>query len=473
MKIFSLILLFFTLSSSYVHSAFRSNLDDSGLVATVDSWSIPASSFDIYYQYQSAQDEHLTKSALLRNVLTNRLLSGHALNTVGGELLNDDSEVAYSSDVATTDLFTSMVKSYFNKAISQQIKTSKLSSLESYITKPFKLTKKQLSEIVSKPKKSFLLVYKLDAKQIIKAKSTVLIAYRFPNLKEEVISLWEVYQAGNIQEKMSIHHLDLEKLHALIQRYMTSSYTQYWLANHSGLSQLEIQALHDFIVQNRTTGQFYRYSGFKAGIHDDNTALKKLTQQVSQTEIDQYYQKNKAQFSTVIKVKARHITLDSQALADETHTALKNGLGFSAAVAKYSISDDKNSEAPGSLGWIKREGNNDWLSSIPFTQTEGHFSPAFMSPMAPGKSRTWEIVYVDQKVEGYYPVGSETVRYIAANEIATLKIHQSMLDLRAKLLSTAEIHVAAEYSLILENEMMQTNDIDLFEQEHDHDHEAH
>jgi len=442
--------------------------DKSGLLAKVDGWIIPAKSFELYHRYQVTQDETLTKDALLYNLVMNRLISQFALSEIGENKLNDDSKVAYSTDTALRDLFTAIVRFNFNDQISEAIKSSSKKSLSTYISEPFVLTKVQLKSVISPSKQSFLLVYRLNETQTKRAKTMRLLTFQFPNQTKRTINLFEIYQASNIQEKIAIHQLDIEKLKELIQRYMTSLYAEYWLNTLSGLSQVEIQALRDFISQNRVVGQYYRYTGFKSGIHQDNLPLKQVAKTVTLEEVSSYYNANKDAFKTILKVKARHITLDSQALADKVQAELSQGLAFQKAVELYSIAEDKLKPIPGDLGWIERSGHKEWLLSLPFTQKKGQHSPAFMSPIKNGKKRTWEIVYLDDKVEGYYPFDSETVRYQASKQIAEQKIHQHIISLRSKLTREATIWVPKNLVSKFEDKNTPLVEIDLFHQAHDH-----
>jgi len=442
-----------------------------GLLAEVDGWAIPNKSLALYLNYQSAQDESLTKDTLLYNLIINRLLSLYALAEVAQEDLNDDSKVGYTSETALRDLFTALIRFNFNDEISKAIKATSKHSLSSYISSPFSLTKAQLKQVVTSKKSSLILVYRLNEAQKKSAMNTPLLKFQFPGEPERAISLLDIYQSGNIQEKIAIHNLDVDKVKDLIQRYMTSLYAHYWLREMSGLSALEIKALQDFISQNRIVGQYYRHAGFKAGIHDDNPRLKQVAQDVSLEEIKPFYMANKEAFKTVLKIRARHITLDSQSLADDVHAKLSKGMSFLKAVQAYSVADDKQKKIPGDLGWIERSGKKSWLLSLPFTQEKGQFSSAFMSPRSGSKKHTWEIVYVDDKEEGYYPADSETVRYQASRKIAEQKIYRHIMSLRSTLIKQASIHVPKGLLTLFDSKKDKLVDIDLFHQAHEHDHE--
>lgn len=470
-RLFILLMLVVSFNSQ---ASMLKNLTDSKLVAQVDNWAVPKSSFEIYYAYHASLKHEVTQESLLTSIIDDRLISQHALQTIGAKKISDETAVGYKSEVAQRDLFINILRSQFDAQISKSIVASDKGTLQSYVTKAFDMSQDQFKNYVSSQtkKQTFLLVYKLSERQIEIAKQTVLMSYKFPDAKAEDITLWDIYQITNVQERIALHKSDFDKVKTLLQRLMATNYTLYWVKHFSGLSNSEITTINEFIYQNQIAGQYYRYSGFKAGIHQDNPKLKEVAEQVSLAEIKRYYQQHKNDFSTIIKLKARHITLGSQSEADQVYKVLKSGLSFKDAIQKYSIAKDKHSTIPGNLGWIERsDKNKGWLKSIPFTQKEKYFSPPFMSPLNMGKERVWEIVYVDERVDGFYPADSETVRYKSSRHIAELKISEQVKILRKKLQTNASIRLNKAFVGIVNRE--QGEIIDVFHQEHTHDESEH
>ena len=95
---------------------------------------------------------------------------------------------------------------------------------------------------------------------------------------------------------------------------------------------------------------------------------------------------------------------------------IRDGLSFEQAIAQYSLAEDARDG--GQLGWIDRETRNDhWMLALAFVQPEGRVSAPFRSPAVSG-APYWEILQVDEKVMGYQPLDSESVRYRASLAIA-------------------------------------------------------
>lgn len=101
----------------------------------------------------------------------------------------------------------------------------------------------------------------------------------------------------------------------LTYQHLSSLYVLHWVKHFTNINENELTNLKQFISDNRIARQYQLYSGVKTAVHHSNQALRKFSKQVSQQEVEQYYQANKEDFKTVKQVKARHIQLASQSQA--------------------------------------------------------------------------------------------------------------------------------------------------------------
>jgi parvulin-like peptidyl-prolyl isomerase len=181
--------------------------------------------------------------------------------------------------------------------------------------------------------------------------------------------------------------------------------------------------------------------GLHADVHDDNPALRARAKDISEEKIKQFYQANKDEFEVVERVKARHIRVDSQELADQVVAKIKAGLDFSTAIKKYSIANDKHAPIPGDLGWLKRsDKKRSWLHAVAFVQQAGTVSAPFRSPQNQGPI-VYEIIYADDRIDGHLPYSDPTVRYEASRDIALKELREELSALQSRLRSSAEIHL--------------------------------
>lgn len=446
------------------------SLLDPNLAAVVNDWSIPQESLDVFYKHFSSGNQTVTKTLLLENIIENRLIAQFALEKVGEKALSDQTLVGYKSSVANEDQLVSILKTSYSPYITESIKLLEGGSLLGTFKKPLLLTKAELSDVLSLKGH---IEYKLTHNQEQVARTTRIIQYQFPNQTPMDITLWDIYERTNIQEKIALQKADIVMLKSLIQRKVSSLYILYWIQQNSILTAQELEALKQFIRDNRTTRQYYVYEGSISDVHHDNKGLRRETKNVTQEEVEQYYRANKEEFRSVVKVKARHLRVDSQKLADKVYKELKEGLNFNVAVIRYSIAEDKLSPIPGNMGWIERKDKTkSWLATLSFIPKQsGTFTAPFMSPVKKGVQAVWEIVFADERVEDYHAADSKTVRYAAAKLIASQKIAQTSQQLKKHLLADADININTNMS-----GNMQTNKhlddqehFSLFKKKHDHE----
>jgi parvulin-like peptidyl-prolyl isomerase len=119
---------------------------------------------------------------------------------------------------------------------------------------------------------------------------------------------------------------------------------------------------------------------------------------------------------------------------------LQKGEAFVTVARDMSIAEDHIKG--GELGWIVHgDKNATWIESVAFVQKPGTTSRPFRSPGPPGTAAVWEILKVDERIEGYQPKDSESVRYGASQALARQKALAEFRDTRERLLKSADIRI--------------------------------
>jgi len=457
------ILLLLSLES---HATILHTLQDGAAYATVNDWVIPSKSVELFYQYANDRNPELSKSQLVKNIIENHLLTNYAKKTMGLEAISDETKVGFKQETATQEQLINVLKHRYQKDITRSIQHLTNGNLGSVITEPMNMSSKALAKLFTMKK---AMEYKISSNQKNVFKNTPLLRYQFPHQQHQTITLWDIYNRTNMQEKIALFKADIITLKSLTRKYLSSLYVLHWVKQSKTISQLELSSLKAFITENRTARQYHLYTGSKSTVHHSNKTLRALSKKISPEEISEYYQQHKESFKTVKKVKARHIQLTSQAQADKVYQELKSGLNFTKAIEKYSHAKDKSNIEPGSLGWISRSDlNRDWLHTLPFTQKQtGQFSPPFMSPKKHYPTTLWEIIYLDERVTGYLQPSSKTVQYNASKAIAKIKINQSVNDTKKQLWQEARVNLNSNM-INTEAFTQQTTDFSLFSTGHQH-----
>jgi hypothetical protein len=99
----------------------------------------------------------------------------------------------------------------------------------------------------------------------------------------------------------------------------------------------------------------------------------------------------------------------------------------------------------GDLGWFVHDAKpQGWLASLAFLQQPGVPGKPVRLPGGPGEEPGWEIMVVEERVMGYHPVDSETVRYLASQAVARQKAMAEYLGTLERLRREADIRLHPE-----------------------------
>lgn len=414
-------------------------IDDPKTVASVNGYKLPVASVDLLYQSVSQGKRPMRYSDLVNGLIENRLLAEYAEQDIGIESLMSNNPVGFPVETYLDDQYIGLIQTAFHKSLAAYIKTNIGDSPASIISLHIDQNKKQLIDLFAMKKR---MEYKLTPAEKLEAEKLVIADYKLPGEASQPISLLEIYERQNIQGRIKFHQLDLGFISAQINQLVSSATVSWWASRHSGLTDLDTQALKRFIKDRHYKTRVIAHHGISEDIHDDNPVLDEAFKMVTPAEIKQYYDANKEKFKRIEYVEARHIRLTDFETAGDVKTALDEGMSFSDAAAQYSIAETKNAKPAGSLGKVRAEhGGSNWAKSAVFALKEGVVSRPIRSPQADGKTVYWEIFLVDKREENYFDVDSETVRYLAGKEVARSNLEKRFLAVRKQLFEHADVKI--------------------------------
>ena len=387
------------------------------VAARINGEDLPADTLAVFVAAARRADPTTTPQVVLKGLVENRLLAGlaehddhhghHAAQVGSGN-------VGYDRDTVREQQRFRLLRSAFAEPLRAAVQTRGADNSLTYLTQPLELDATALAPMLTLEQALYTTM--TEAQQQA-AKQYVLARYRFAESQpEQTLSLWDLYRRQNIQLKVQMHNLNLAFVREAIKQQLTMEFVFYWFEQESGLSRQAVAAVDRCLDDALHRDALLHEMGLMHDIHDDNPALREQAGKVTQQQIAGYYAANKDQFTRVERVRGRHLRVDSQQAADRIVAEIRDGLSFEQAIAQYSLAEDARDG--GQLGWIDRETRNDhWMLALAFVQPEGRVSAPFRSPAVSG-APYWEILQVDEKVMGYQPLDSESVRYRASLAIA-------------------------------------------------------
>ncbi len=434
-----LILLVACLFSIPVHAQVSYTLTDASLVARINGKPFTRNAMNTLHTVAARKDLRIPFSKVMASVIDNRLISDYARKQFPDAKLLPNVRVAYRPEVAIEDQLVATLRRAYQNDLDDFLSREKGGNLQGTITRPFQIDKNNLTRLLG-PQATLAVELTLSREQQAKASQLKLLSYRFGKQAEQHISLRDVYQRLNVQGRTLIHSYDIPHLEQQTLQLLATRYTLYWAEASGKLSRTDLAVLKDCMADRLYRGGYLQLTGLEADMHYDSSYLKALAQQVTTAEIQTYYESHRNEFKRIERVKARHIRTASEAEAKTLQAQLDKGTDFSLLAQSHSRANDASSG--GDLGWIQhQDAQANWLNQVAFALSAGKVSRPIRTPAPPGQQADWEIILVEQKIEGFQPADSESVRYLASQAIARKKAIEQFRSLRQQLYASARIEL--------------------------------
>lgn len=416
----------------------RHDIEEPAVAAIVNGETISRTVIELMHTVAVKRRPETTRAEVVASMIEDRLLAQHARATYPIDLLIEKTRVGYAPAIQIEESLVANAQAAFGARIAAAVRAEKGGNLNGIVTRRQPVTDADWDAVLgAKPR--LLLEYMLDEKGRKVAGSRALLTYRLAGQAGQV-TLLDVYDAQHVQGRNRLHNRDAAFAMQQAELLLERRYVLHWAQHRSGLSaqdyQVFVRAVEDRLVRDGWTS----LTGVSADMHDDNARLKALAAAVTKEEVAAYYDKNRDQFRRIERVKAWHIRTKDFESANRVYARLKEGEDFAVVARATSVAEDR--EKGGDLGWIEHgDKNASWIESIAFVQKPGTTSKPFRSPGPPGSASVWEILKVDERVEGYQAVDSESVRYGAAQALSRQKALAEYRATRDRVLGEAEIRL--------------------------------
>lgn len=426
--------------AAYGQGKTTDDLADPKLAMTVDGRIYPVRIVDMLVNAARQSRKDAGWGNLLDNLAENQLVAAHVDATTGRKKLMVADRVGFAPEILREEQFGSLIKQNFRAELDAYVKSRPGGNLKGLIAWEIPRTDPAVKELSTLRN---LGEVRYTPAQLELAGKTIVARLVMPDGKKHEISGKDVYDRMNVQGRVRLlQDHEINQLYSQIRQYAESLFIAWWASTRSGLGERDIALLHTLFEEKQLRERFLVNQGVVIALHEDAPQhIVDVQKQVTPKEIHAWYDKHKEEFRQVERVKARHIRCATEADCNAAKAAIDKGMEFSKAARKFSIAADKTATPAGSLGWVVRESKDlPWLHQVALIQQKGQMTPPIRSPEDAKGNAVWEIVIVDERIEGYSAPESETVAYQARQEIAKKKVVQEYRDLRTKLLASANIH---------------------------------
>lgn len=420
-------------------AATRHDLTTPGVAATINGKPLPDKVLDLMQTLAQRTDKKASRADVVQAMIDDRLLAAVARQQYSKSELLEDNKVGFKPEVQIEQALASDLLAAYGARLDAAVKAEKGGNLNGVMLARQEPQSADWDAVLG-PKPKMLLEYALDEKGRKAAAAVILISYRLDKATSGKISLLDVYDAQNVQGRNQLHARDDGFAMAQAGVLLERRYVLHWAEMRSGLGRENYAIFRQAIEDRLLRDGWMALIGVSSDIHDDNAHLKQLAATASQAEIREYYEKHRDEFRRIEKVRARHIRVADEKTANAAYARLQKGEAFAAVAKELSLAAD--AAQGGDMGWILHgEKAPSWLESLTFVQTPNLPSRPFRSPGKPGESPVWEILLVEEKVEGWQAEDSPEVRYVAAQDIARKKALQEYRDTQTRVRAQADIRL--------------------------------
>lgn len=427
------------LYSQFSHAKVHYDIKDPNIAATMGELVLSADTVEMFWHSYNHPSRPISPPQAMQRIIDDALLAQYARQTLASDVLNSANTVGFANDVMLEDRATALIRKTYEKDLVSTIKKlpKGLASLYHFNNE---FNADTLAELMTL-KSSLMIAANPEQEAVAKKTMIARVDFSEANLttKLKQLTLWDIYHRQNVQGRLALHKADLNHLKNQVKQRIGSLVVLAWA--ETNLSAEDLAAIKQILLNEQHKIRLLESMGLHADVHDDNPPLREKAKTISEEKIKQFYQTNKEEFEVVEQVRARHIRVASQELADQVVAEVKAGLDFTLAIKKYSIAEDKNDAIPGDLGWLKRsDKKRSWLHAIAFVQQAGTVSAPFRSPQNQGDI-VYEIIFADERIDGHLPYTDPTVHYEASRDIALKELREEFIALQSKLRNSAEIHL--------------------------------
>lgn len=407
---------------------------DAGTVLRVNEWRLSAASMDLLYQAAKSQDPQATRQAVADVATQDHLLGSYAQAQFRDEQLFVGARVGFALEAAAEASLVATLERVYQPSLATAFGAE---GPQRFVVRRHTLDAAMLQSLLGDGS-----VARLDDQLPAGGEDALarvsLLDYRFGNGPLQQVTLRDVWRQLDVHGRQALARQDADFAHHQALRLVRAAFVRHWAVNQGGLQAADLQGLRQLMVDRERRFALEQAMGASGDLHGQSAELMDLRRQVTQADIAHYYTQHPEQFQRTERVLARHIRCKDEASAEAAAAELAQGQPFAEVARRHSVA--ASAMKGGALGWVDtQQVPNRWLAQVLFAQPSGPASRPIREPEAAGRTPGWQIVQVDERVQGLHPADSETVRFIATEAIAKARAVERYTALKDQLLRDARI----------------------------------
>jgi parvulin-like peptidyl-prolyl isomerase len=407
---------------------------DKATVLRVDGWRLSAAAMEVLYRAAQSQDARATRQAVAESAAHDHLLGRYAQQRFGNEQLFVGARVGFSLDANAEAALVATLERVYQQPLAQAIGPT---GPRRFVVRRHGLDAASLQAALGDGT-SAKLDDRLSADAEAGLSRIAVVDYRFDERAvPRTVTLRDVWRQLDVHGRQAMLRGDADFAHQQALRVVRAAFVRHW-AQTQGLRAADLEALKQLLADRERRFALEQALGASGHLHGPADELARLKAEVTAADIAAYYRDHPEPFQRTERVLARHIRCVDEASADAAYAELARGEPFARVAHRYSVAP--SAVKGGALGWLDRgRAQGQWLAQVAFAQPPGAASRPIREPEAAGRTTGWQIVQVEERVQGAHPADSETVRFIATEAIAKQRAQERYAALKEQLVRTARI----------------------------------
>ena len=407
---------------------------DAAAALRVDGWRLSASAMDVLVRAAQSQDARATRHAVADAVAQDHLLGQYAQQRFTSEQLFVGARVGFSLDANAEAALIGTLERVYQPQLAQAIGAA---GPQRFVVRRHVLDAAALQAALGDGA-----AVKLDDRLSAEAEAAlsriVVVDYRLDeSAATRTVTLRDVWRQLDVHGRQAVRGGDADFVHHQALRVVRAAFVRHWVQSQ-GLRAGDLEALKQLMADRERRFALEQALGTSGHMHGPVDELVRLKAEVSAADIAAYLREHPEQFRRTERVLAHHIRCADEASAEAAYAELARGVPFAQVAHRYSVAP--SALKGGALGWLEADrARGQWLSQVAFAQAPGAASRPIREPETAGRAAGWQIVQVDERVQGQHPADSETVRFIATEAIAKQRAQERYAALKEQLVRTASI----------------------------------
>ena len=262
----------------------------------------------------------------------------------------------------------------------------------------------------------------LSTSQQAQAQTLVLQRYTGCSGVPAALTLAALWPTLDVQARALLRRGDADFTRQAARAAIDDQCFDRWMARRWSAD--ERAFFNDVVSARQRRIAWMNWLGLGSDPHRSSQTFDTTAAAVSDADIAAFYARQPQRFERIDALRGWQIQCPDESCTQAVAAALRAGRPPADVLAEWQAKLGR--ERAGQLAWQRDAAGpcDDWLLSLALAQPLRKLSPPALRPAPEGVNAAWQLVWVDERTVGRHPASSESVRYLARQELARERLQR-------------------------------------------------